>query len=86
MVPEGFTEALVRQMGYSEEHEQFRISDVISGKLALAIHAVYGKSPGPELFISNPTDATTARLAGFLSVLSSDTPCRNLALLALSKF
>lgn len=33
----------------------------------LAIHSLCAEKPSPELFLSNPTDTSTSRLAGFLA-------------------
>jgi uncharacterized protein YjbI with pentapeptide repeats len=39
---------------------------IVSGSYALAIHSLFVNKPSPELFISDPTDIRTSRLAGFL--------------------
>lgn len=65
-LPEDFTKDLMRRLGYPEDQSTWRSSDILSGKFALALHAMYTQKPSPELFVSNPSDTSTTRLAGFL--------------------
>jgi hypothetical protein len=66
-MPEDLPDVLPRELGYTEDEDvYFKNWDLITGKVAVAIHAVYGQKPSPELFISDPTDTTTSRLAGFV--------------------
>lgn len=65
-LPEDFTKNLMSQLGYPEEKGAWSTVDLITGKFALALHAMYTKKPSPELFVSNPSDTSTMRLAGFL--------------------
>lgn len=63
----GFGETIKTNLGYSKEMEgHFYTSDIISGKVALLVHALYGDKPTPELFVANPQDRGTSRLAGFV--------------------
>lgn len=64
-IPYGFAEVIRSKIGYQED-VSLSLFPLLSGELALAIHALYSPKPGPELFITNPVDTTTSRLAGFL--------------------
>jgi hypothetical protein len=77
-VPEGFRQALVQRLGYPTKQKYIVAEDVISGHVALAIHALYSHKPSPELFISASrlyprhrldqiNDTTTINLAGMVA-------------------
>lgn len=40
--------------------------DMATGTFTFALHALYGSKPAPELFISDPSNKATARLAAYL--------------------
>lgn len=65
-IPRGFADAMKHTLGTTQGH-RLSISPLLSGEFALAIHALYGSKPSPEVFISNPRDTSTHRLAGFLA-------------------
>lgn len=41
--------------------------DIVTGRLALVIHALYAHKPSPEFFVSDPQNTDTSYLAGVLT-------------------
>jgi hypothetical protein len=68
-IPSGYGEAVRNKL----RREDLNLFTLLSGELALAIHALYSPKPSPELFPFAPDpsqsrDTSTSRLAGFLAV------------------
>jgi hypothetical protein len=56
----------LRQGGKLPKGTLFTSFDGFTGTFTFALHALYGSKPAPELFISNPSDKATDRLAAYL--------------------
>jgi hypothetical protein len=41
--------------------------DIVTGRLAMIIHALYARKPSPEFFVSNPQDTSTSHLSSVLT-------------------
>jgi hypothetical protein len=68
-IPSGYGEAVRSKL----RKDELNLFTVLSGELALAIHALYSPKPSPELFpfapgSSQSRDTSTSRLAGFLAL------------------